>query len=53
MVVYNVDEDRAGVQELDVPEHAHAAISLCAETEAEIAGKIRSRLLQLSSRKRD
>lgn len=37
VVVYNVDEDRAATVQPETPEHAQAAIALCAETEAEIA----------------
>ncbi|MFH1265647.1 MAG: DUF933 domain-containing protein [Planctomycetota bacterium] len=37
VVVYNVSEDHASDAAPSVPEHAHAAIALCAETEAEIA----------------
>ncbi|MCP4594212.1 MAG: redox-regulated ATPase YchF [bacterium] len=37
VVVYNVSEDHASDAAPEVPEHAHAAIALCAETEAEIA----------------
>ncbi len=36
VVVFNVDEDRAGQAQVDVPEHAHAAIVLCADIEAQI-----------------
>ena len=37
VVVYNVDEDRASAAHPETPEHAQAAIALCAETESQIA----------------
>ncbi|MCB9850597.1 MAG: redox-regulated ATPase YchF [Phycisphaerales bacterium] len=36
IVVYNVDEDRAGGEPVEAPEHFHSAVALCADLEAQI-----------------